>query len=189
MSGSGTIIADGGLTIGGTAASTTYREYLSGSTLETLAPPRSAETTTTAASISTPAPVGQRARHSFSLINDTQLWANGGSPGGGTINNQGSFTKTGGTGVSQIGQNYNGGPVVFNQSGAGTVSVQSGTLQFDNGGTFAGSVEATGGASLTMTTAPTNLSSGTLTGGTWIVALIAPFRSTPTSRTTLPASF
>ena len=34
MSGSGTIIADGGLTIGGTAASTTYREYLSGSTLE-----------------------------------------------------------------------------------------------------------------------------------------------------------
>ncbi len=106
---------------------------------------------------------------SFDIADNSPIWAYGGTPGGGTVNNQGTFVKTAGSGTSVVGQNYSGGAVSFNQSGSGTVQVQSGTLQLDGGGSFSGTVEATGGGSLTMSPPPTNLASGTLTGATWIV--------------------
>ncbi len=59
--------------------------------------------------------------------------------------------------------------VAFTNTSIGTVDAQSGGLEFSGSSTFAGTVEATGGGSLTMATPPTNLVSGTLTGATWIV--------------------
>ena len=73
--------------------------------------------------------------------------------------------------------NVSGGDLTVSQSGtnpsftnSGTITIGSGrTLQFNGGGTFSGTIEAIGGGSLTMTTPPTNLASGTLTGATWVV--------------------
>ncbi len=95
---------------------------------------------------------------SFTFQTDAEIFGTGSST---TFKNEGTLTKAGGTATSPI-------STVFNQTATGSLHVQSGTLQL-SGGTFAGTVQATGGGSLTMTTAPTNLASGTLTGATWLV--------------------
>ena len=160
MSGSGITDAQGGLTIGGTGTGT-YNENLSGRTLENDA--------TATLSISSPdSPNGldfyngatliNEPGASFSVTTDTSI-ANGN--GVNTFVNEGTFAKTGGT-SSPV-------SVTFNQSSAGTTLAESGALQLNGGETFAGRVEATGGGSLKMAIAPTNLTAGTLTGATWSV--------------------
>jgi len=160
MSGSGVTDAQGGLTIGGTGTGT-YNENLSGRTLEN-------DATATLSSSSPDSPNGldfykgatviNEPGASFSVTTDTSI-ANGN--GVNTFVNEGTFAKTGGT-SSPV-------SVTFNQSGGGTTLAESGTLQFNGGETFAGRVEATGGGSLKMAIAPTNLTAGTLTGATWSV--------------------
>ncbi len=71
---------------------------------------------------------------SFSIINDSQIYTSGGSPAGGTIDNQGTFAKTAGTGNSVVSIYDNSGAVAFDQSGSGTVRPQSGTLSLNGGG-------------------------------------------------------
>ena len=58
---------------------------------------------------------------------------------------------------------------IFDESATGTTLVQGGTFQIIGDSTFAGTIEAMGGGAVVMTTVPTNLSGGTLTGATWIV--------------------
>jgi hypothetical protein len=96
---------------------------------------------------------------SFAFQTDAGIVSNGvSSP---TFKNEGTLTKAAGTAASAIGS-------IFNQTGTGSLLARSGTLQLTGGETFAGTVQATSGGSLTMT-ALTNLSGGTLTGATWIV--------------------
>ena len=170
MSGTGTTDAQGGLTLGGTVANTTYSEVLTGWTLNNYGTATLAGTyNDSGLYLGGGAVLDNEAGASFSIADNTPIWADGGSPGGGTVANQGTFAKTTGSGTSIISDNYDGGAVAFNQSGTGTVAAQSGTLALNGGGTFAGTVEATGGGSLTMASPATNLTSGTLTGATWIV--------------------
>ncbi len=74
---------------------------------------------------------------SFDFLSDAGIYANGGSPAGGTINNYGTFSKSGGNGSSVVGLVYSSGNVNFNQRGDGTVEVSSGTLIFNGGGSSA----------------------------------------------------
>ncbi len=150
MGGSGATIAQGGLTLGGTAANTTYRESLSARTLENFA------TATLAGNYNdgglffdTGGTLDNEPGATFDIVNDAQFWANGGSPGGGTIVNQGTFAKTGGAGTT-VGANWNGGAVAFDQSGSGAVQVESGGLGFNGGGTLGGTglLTAVAGAAL-----------------------------------------
>src|SRR5207245_4630884 len=64
-----------------------------------------------------------------------------------TINNTGTFQKSGGTGNSAIGPAFNNN---------GTLNVQSGTMSLYSGGDSHGSFNAAGGATL-------NFASGTMT--------------------------
>ncbi len=170
MSGGATTVADGGLTLGGTTTNTSYNEVLSATTLENFGTATLATYyTVQGLFLAGGATVVNEPGESFDILSDANILSNGGNPSGGTFNNQGTFAKTGGTGISTVSYNYGGGTVVFNQTGGGTVLAQSGTLLFSGSGTFAGTVEATGGGTLTMNPAPKNLVSGTLTGGTWIV--------------------
>jgi hypothetical protein len=59
------------------------------------------------------------------------------------MSNEGSLTKSGGTGTSEIG-------VTFNQTGAGTTAVPSGTLSLTGGGSDSGRFAVSGGATLSL---------------------------------------
>ncbi len=154
MSGSGTTIAQGGMALGGTAANTHFTELLSARTLENFG-------TATLTSyytypiydglwFDTGATLVNEPRASFDITGNAQIVANGGSPGGGTVLNEGTFAKTGGSGLSVVGVNYTGGTVTFNESGNGTVAAQSGTLQLNDGATLGGTglLTATSGGTL-----------------------------------------
>src|SRR5271166_2972517 len=142
MSGSGVTAADGGLAVGGTAAAN-YFEYLSGreldnygaATLNAYAP------YSNGFYVSGGAVLDNEAGGTLAFGSDTSIYANGGTPSGGTFVNQGKLSKTGGTGTSVIN-------VALTDTG--TIEAASGTLQLSGGGTFAGTVEATSGGSLTM---------------------------------------
>ncbi len=140
MSGSGTTIAQGGLTLGGTAANTTYQEGLATRTLDNYSTATLAGTyNNSGLYLYSGATLDNEAGASFDIADNTPIWANGGSPAGGTIANQGTFAKTAGAGTSVISAyDGNGGAVVFNQSGAGTVTAQSGTLELSGGGAMGG---------------------------------------------------
>ncbi len=157
MSGTGTTDAQGGLTLGGTVANTTYSEVLTGWTLNNYGTATLAGTyNDSGLYLGGGAVLDNEAGASFSIADNTPIWSDGGSPGGGTVANQGTFAKIAGSGTSIISDNYDGGAVAFDQNGAGTVAAQSGTLDLNGGGTFAGTVEATGGGSLTMASPATN---------------------------------
>ncbi len=84
--------------------------------------------------------------------------------GSGTVfQNDGTVTQTTGlTDTSYI-------ETTYSQTATGLTEVESGTLEFDGATTISGTIEATTGGIVNMATSPTNLSSGTLTGGTWDV--------------------
>ncbi len=140
MSGSGVTIAEGGMAMGGTyagpAGNIHYTEYLSARTLENLG------TATLDSPYSYPIYDGlwldsgstliNEPGASFDLTSNAQIVANGGSPGGGTVLNEGTFAKTGGSGLSVVGVNYTGGTVAFDNQGNGSVSALSGTLNLEN---------------------------------------------------------
>ena len=73
--------------------------------------------------------------------------------GGGVLANAGTFDKSAGTGVSDI-------RVAF--ANTGTISAKSGTLEFDDGGSNAGIVEAQANANLTMEDATVSNTGGVL---------------------------
>ncbi len=151
MSGSGVTNADGGLTIGGTSANTTYQEYLSARTLNNYAAATLAGAYNSGGLyFDSAATFNNEPGASFSITNDSQLWVNGGTTNGGTFNNQGTFLKAGGTGTSIVGHPEYGGSVAFNQSGTGSVEVQSGTLSFNGGGTLGGSGALTADSGATL---------------------------------------
>ena len=159
-SGTGTTDAEGGLTIGDPAAGD--QEFLDQRTLDNDGAATLADYYSYGLYLQDGATFDNRAGASFAFVTDTSIQSDGGSPSGGSFDNEGTLSKTAGTGTSTVGSG-----VVLNSSG--TVEALSGTLQL-SGGTFAGTIEATAGASLTMTAPPTNLSAtGTLTGATWIV--------------------
>src|SRR5438094_8225510 len=76
---------------------------------------------------------------------DTSFLSNLGGPA--TINNTGSFQKSGGTGSTAIGPAFNNN---------GTLNVQSGTVSFYSGGDSHGTFNAAAGATL-------NFAGGTMT--------------------------
>jgi len=83
------------------------------------------------------------------------------SYGNGAINNAGSFTKSAGTGTTEV-------DVPFNNTGSASVS--SGTLSLAAGGSNTGSMTVAAGATLSaagyiQSGGSTSLNSGTLTGG------------------------
>ncbi len=165
MSGTGTTDAQGGLTLGGTVANTTYSEVLTGWTLNNYGTATLAGTyNDSGLYLGGGAVLDNEAGASFSIADNTPIWSDGGSPGGGTVANQGTFAKIAGSGTSIISDNYDGGAVAFDQNGAGTVAAQSGTLDLNGGGTFAGTVEATGGGSLTMASPATNPKTSVMRG-------------------------
>ncbi len=103
MSGSGVTNAEGGLTLGGTAANTTYQESLSARTLNNYATATLAGTyNNSGLYLSYGGTLDNEAGASFDIADNTPIWANGGSPAGGTIVNQGTFAKTVGVGTSVI---------------------------------------------------------------------------------------
>ncbi len=86
-----------------------------------------------------------------------------------------SGTLTIGSGITIHGEN---GRIGYDGGGAGTPLVNQGTIAADSGGTIAiygatmtssGTLAASNSGTLDLATSPTNLSSGTLTGGTWSV--------------------
>jgi Bacterial Ig-like domain (group 3) len=159
MSGSGVTDAEGGLTLGDQSGD---QEILDQRTLENAgAATLAGYAANYGMALLDGATFDNRAGASFAFVTDAWISSNGGSPAGGTFDNEGTLSKTGGTGTSTIG----GG---ISLTDTGTIEAASGTLQLSGDGMFAGTVEATGGGSLT-TSPPTNLSSGTLTGATWIV--------------------
>ena len=166
MAGSGTTSAIGGMKIGDPGAGT-YGEYLDQRTLDN-AGPATLDWAYNAASgyrglyLSSGTTLDNQPGASFSFISDASIIDNGGTPDGGTLINEGTLSKTGGTGISDI-----GGGITLTSTG--TIQSLSGTLRLFRGGTLAGTVEAEAGGSLTMTNPPANLSGGTLTGATWIV--------------------
>jgi hypothetical protein len=174
MSGGGTTDALGGLALGGTAAYSYYSMFLDQRTFNN----RGAAVFQGSVSgyqsrlfLSSGATFDNQAGAGFDLQGDNLgVFGYGGTPDGGTFDNEGALTKSAGSGTSSIGYAYSGSQgVAFNQSGSGSVAAQAGTLELLGGGSFSGTVEAVDGGSLTMTTTPTNLSSGTLTGATWLV--------------------
>ena len=77
---------------------------------------------------------------SFAFITDASILDHGGTPAGGTFINEGTLSKTGGTGTStRVG-------VPLNDTGSGTIQANSGTLSLQGGGTFSGIGHAGGGA-------------------------------------------
>ncbi len=159
-SGTGTTVAEGGMTLGDQAGD---QEFLDQRTLENAgAATLAGYSSSYGLNLSSGATFDNQAGGSFAFITDASINSNGGSPSGGTFLNEGTLSKTGGTGNSII-----GGGITLTDTG--TVAVSSGTLQLSGAVTVAGIVEATSGGSLVMTSPPTNLAGGTLTGGIWIV--------------------
>jgi hypothetical protein len=159
MSGNGTTIAEGGLTLGGSAAGATYVETLSGGTLEnagvgTLASPDDSQ----GLYLDGGATLENLPGASFNVATDAQIFFGGNSSSNGTVINEGTFAKTGGTGTSSV-------DVTFNQTGAGNIEVQSGTLGLAGGGTISGTattgINITSGAALSLGSGTLSLSSAT----------------------------
>ena len=106
---------------------------------------------------------GQIGNSSLPLINQGTIDASG----GGTLYVYGSNWSSSGT-LEASG----GGQLVLNDTwtNSGTIQASGGTVSTTGGAlTNTGIVAAAGGGSVVMSTPPTNLSSGTLTGGTWNV--------------------
>ena len=162
MSGTGTTSTDGGLTLG---SATSYDQmFLTGQTLDnfgaaTLSDPNN---TNYGLFLGSGATLDNEAGASFAFATNTYIISSGGSPAGGTFVNAGTLSSTGGTGTSVIESG-----ITLNDSGM--IQASTGTLSLQGGGTFTGTIEATSGGSLSISPPPTNLASGTLTGGTWIV--------------------
>ena len=116
---------------------------------------------------------------SFTFLSDARIYSNGDeSP---TFENEGTLIKAGGTGTSPI---Y----AVFDQSATGRVQVQSGTLEFDGGGTFAGTIEAADGGALVMTTRRRTFRAAGSPAGPGSSSAAARCRWAPTSPPTPPRS-
>ena len=162
MSGTGATVADGGLAIGGTAAAN-YFEYLSGRELDNYG----------AATFNAYAPYGNgfyvsggavldnEAGATLAFGSDTSIYANSGTPSDGTFVNQGTLSKTGGTGTSAI-------TLPVTDTGNGSVSVQTGSLSI-NGGLSLASL-----GYLTTATTATLILNGGLTGTTINTSLYQP---------------
>jgi hypothetical protein len=174
MSGTGTTDAQGGLTLGGTVANTTYSEVLTGWTLNNYGTGTLAGTyEDSGLLLGGGAVLDNEAGASFSIADNTPIWAYGGSPAGGTVANQGTFAKTAGSGTSIISDNYDGGAVAFDQSGSGTVATQSGTLTLDGGGSITGTasgLSASAGTTLAFGGGTFNIATATV-GGSGTVAV------------------
>ena len=170
IAGSGVLNAQGGLVLGGTDVSSYYSMILDQRTFHNAGAARFQRSASgggyySILYLSSGATVDNQAAASFDFTDDNlYIRGNGGTPSGGTFANEGTLTKSTGPGTSYI---DNG--VALNQSSSGSVASLSGTLQLNSGGTIAGTVEAMGGGSFVMTTPPTNLSGGALSGATWIV--------------------
>jgi len=152
MSGTGSINADGGLTLGGASV-----ETLAGWTLN------NAGAATLSGSgpglyLSSGALFDNQPGASFTIQTDAGIANNGGVAS--TFVNEGTLTKAGGTGTTTIG-------VTFNQTGAGTTQVQSGTLKLSGGGTIGGTGTVSPAAGATLSFAATN-STYTIQAGTGI---------------------
>ena len=93
--------------------------------------------------------ITNKAGATWTLLSDAVIGNNGGSPAGGTFNNQGTLTTNGGTSISTI-------SVALNNSG--TINVQTGTLAFGGGGTFSGTPTLTESANTIL-----DLTAGTFT--------------------------
>ncbi len=144
MSGAGTTIAQGGLELGGTAASTSYYEYLSGRTLDnTGAATLSSDYAGQGLYLSFGAKLDNQAGATFTFATDASILNGGGAPSGGTFANEGTLAKSGGTGTSEIG-------VTFNQAAAASTSLQAGTVNFTGGGSEAGTFKVNSGATLEL---------------------------------------
>ncbi|MGO9921253.1 MAG: beta strand repeat-containing protein, partial [Isosphaeraceae bacterium] len=152
MSGSGVTNALGGLTVGDASSTVYNQQFLSGRTLNNYgaATLSSYYNGYSGLFFDSGATLNNEVGANFRITTDVNIFADGGSPAGGTINNHGTFAKTGGTGTSIVSDPYNGGVVVFNQSGTGSVEVQSGDLIFDGGGTLGGSGLLTADAGATL---------------------------------------
>ncbi|MBL9146924.1 MAG: hypothetical protein JNM99_24790 [Verrucomicrobiaceae bacterium] len=79
--------------------------------------------------------------------------------GASTFNNAGTFTKSGGTGITSISDPFSGIPVTFNNTG--TVNADSGTLRIDRFNMQGGTVT---GAGIVSATGSFNWSGGTFSG-------------------------
>src|SRR5205814_2122890 len=143
ISGSGALNAQGGLTLG--AAAATDLEFLSGRTLNNAAAATLAALNSSYGLwLASGAIFDNKPGASFTLLTDARIDWNGSSAG--TFTNEGSFVKQGGTGTSFV---FTG----FNQSGAGTTQVQSGTLSLRGGGSLGGgTLSASAGATLDFST-------------------------------------
>ena len=159
ISGGGTVTTQSTLTLGD--ASQNDQEFLNDATLDNAGTATLArhKIPITGFTFSDDALFDNQAGASFTL--ETNARING--DGSATFQNDGVLIQSAAsTGTSDI-------TTVFNQMSTGSTDVQGASLQFDGGESFAGTVEATSGGSIVMTVSPTNISGGTLTGGTWIV--------------------
>ena len=68
---------------------------------------------------------------SFAFVTDASIQSDGGTPAGGTFVNEGTLSKTGGTGTSTI-----GGGVTLTDTG--TIEADTGTLSLQGGGSLGG---------------------------------------------------
>ncbi len=97
---------------------------------------------------------------SFTFLTNARIYSDG---TGTTFQNDGAVVQSAAATDSSLVY------AVFDQGSTGTTLVQGGTFEIVGNSTFAGTVEATGGGAVVMTTVPTNLAGGTLTGATWTV--------------------
>ncbi len=129
MSGSGTTIAIGGLTIGGTG-NVNYYESLSVRTLDNDGSATLTDNPADAGALgfSNGATFNNEAGASFAFDADVSITT---SNGGGSFNNSGTFSKSAGTGQSIM-------ESVLNDTGTGSVQAGSGTLNLQGGGSLGG---------------------------------------------------
>ena len=185
MSGTGATVADGGLAIGGTAAAN-YFEYLSGRELDNYG----------AATLNAYAPYGNgfyfsggavldnEASGTLAIGTDTSIYANSGTPSDGTFVNQGTLSKTGGTGTSVV-------AVTFNDTGAGTVQVSSGVISLQGTTTVSstGALSAAASTVLGFDAGTASLGDGTTFSGAGTVAVRGGTFTIPTGTVTSAAAF
>jgi hypothetical protein len=171
-SGAGTTNAEGGLVIGNENLAG-YGEYLDQRTLNNFG------TATLDSSgygyglyVSSGGTIDNEVRASFAFVSDTSINDDGGSPSGGTFENTGVFSKTGGTSTSTI--------YIAFSSTAGVLDITTGIISLAGGGdlggdsTIVGSLNLAGGT-FTLDDGLDVSGTGTvnLTGGTTTVAGIA----------------
>jgi len=130
MSGTGVTDAQGGLTLG--AAGASDQESLSGRALNNFAAATLAGANSSyGLRLDLGATFDNKPGASFNFTTDARIDAGGGTPAGGTFNNEGTLSKTGGTDTSII-------AVPLNTTGP--VQVASGTLSLQGGGTISSAV-------------------------------------------------